>query len=214
MLSAIVLILLVTLAGSVRQIVVLRERVRTLHAQAMTDTLTGAFNRRHMEASLRAAIERSRRSGECASLLLLDVDRFKDVNDAFGHAEGDRVLADLANVVQRRLRSVDALFRAGGDEFAVLLSGARFADAWSVAEDLRDLVQRARLLYDCEISISVGIAELARDHSLADWVAVADTALYRAKRQGRNRVVGTPQIAARRTESAASGGHVRTANAS
>lgn len=182
--------LVAALAGAAVHIVLLRRRVQALREESITDTLTRAFNRRHMETSLRAAIERSRRSGERASLLLVDVDCFKSVNDTFGHAEGDRVLVDLASVLQRRLRTLDALFRVGGDEFALLLSGARFADAWTVAEDLRERVHRARLLYDCELSISIGVAEVVGDQSISEWTAVADAALYRAKRNGRNRVGG------------------------
>jgi hypothetical protein len=88
-----------------------------------------------MHTTLTAAVERRRRSGDRASLLMLDIDRFKDINDALGHAEGDRVLKCLVALVGQRMRKVDALFRAGGEEFILLLSGTRFTDAVSVAED-------------------------------------------------------------------------------
>src|SRR5205085_1452500 len=109
-----------------------------------------------------------------ASLLLFDIDRFKDINDAFGHAEGDRVLKALAALIGERLRSLDALFRAGGEEFAVLLAGARFADAWLVAEDLRALVEGANVVAGTHVSISIGVAELEPEQAVADWISEAD----------------------------------------
>src|SRR5262245_5167264 len=119
---------------------VLHTRVRVLQAQAVTDPLTGAFNRRQLDIALAAAVERRHRPGERASMLLLDIDRFKDVNDAFGHAEGDRVLQDLVVLMQQRFRALDQVFRAGGEEFLVLLPATRFSDAFDVAEELRELV--------------------------------------------------------------------------
>jgi diguanylate cyclase (GGDEF)-like protein len=176
---------------------VLERRVRALEEQAITDPLTGAFNRRQMHTTLAAAVERRRRSGEHAALLMFDIDRFKDINDALGHAEGDRVLKSLVALVGQRVRKVDALFRAGGEEFVLLLSGTRFADALSVAEDLRRLVQDARLVAGAHVSISIGVVELAHEQSASDWIEEADAALYRAKRAGRNRVAGRYGAAAR-----------------
>jgi diguanylate cyclase (GGDEF)-like protein len=171
-------------------VAVLQRRVLALEEQVVTDPLTGAFNRRQMHSTLAAAIERRRRSGERAALLMFDIDRFKDINDALGHAEGDRILKSLVALVGQRVRKVDALFRAGGEEFVLLLSGTRFADALSVAEDLRRLVQDARLVAGVHVSISIGVVELAEEQSASDWIGEADAALYRAKRAGRNRVAG------------------------
>jgi diguanylate cyclase (GGDEF)-like protein len=182
-------ILLLAAAGI--RISVLHDRVRALEAQAITDPLTGAFNRRHMQHVLTGAIERRRRAGEHASLLLFDVDHFKDINDVLGHAEGDRVLISLVTLVGQRTRKLDALFRVGGEEFVLLLSGTRFADALAVAEDLRVLVQDARLVAGGQVSVSVGVVELAQEQSASEWIEEADAALYRAKRAGRNRVAGT-----------------------
>jgi diguanylate cyclase (GGDEF)-like protein len=151
-----------------------------------------------MLAALAAAVERRRRTGERASLLLIDVDGFKEINDALGHAEGDRVLKDLVALVGQRLRKVDALFRAGGEEFALLLSAARLADAVIVAENLRRLVQDAGLVPGRRLSISIGAVELGQGQSVADWIAEADPAMYRAKRAGRNRVAARSAAAASR----------------
>lgn len=184
--ALIVLLAAVALAGI--RIAILQRRVRTLQAQVIRDPLTGAFNRRHMQATLAAAVERRRRGSERASLLFIDVDRFKEVNDVLGHAAGDRVLKDLVALVGQRLRKLDALFRVGGEEFALLLTGASLSQAVAVAETLRALVQDAALLPGRRLSISIGVVELGQGQSVPDWIAAGDAALYRAKRAGRNRV--------------------------
>jgi len=187
---ALTIILSAAIAGAGIRIAVLHRRLRVLEADVIRDPLTGAFNRRQMHLTLAAAVERRRRSGERASLLLLDVDCFKDINDTFGHTEGDRVLKELVALIGQRLRRLDALFRAGGEEFVLLLSGARLTDALSIAEEVRTLVQDSCLSEGRRLSISIGVAELAREQTPQEWLADADAALYRAKRAGRNRVVG------------------------
>lgn len=169
-------------------IVRLRADLQRLAEQAITDPLTGAFNRRHMNVCLLTAIERRQRTGEPASLLLFDIDRFKEVNDALGHLAGDYVLKGLVGLVNRRARTLDALFRTGGEEFALLLANAPAADALAVAEDLRARVEQAVLLDGRTVSISIGVTELRDGQSAQDWIEEADEALYAAKRAGRNRV--------------------------
>ena len=173
--------------GTVR-LRMLREHIRRLEAETVTDPLTGAFNRRHLDTCLVHAMERRNRLGEPASLLLFDVDRFKEVNDALGHATGDDVLKRLVKGVIRRTRRVDVLFRIDGEEFAVLLAGATGADALAVGEDIRACVEAARLLSARAVTISIGVSELAGGQSARDWITEADEALYAAKRRGRNRV--------------------------
>lgn len=191
------LLLVTALAATGIRVAILQNRVRTLAEQAITDPLTGAFNRRHMDQILATVVERRRRSGERASLLLLDVDRFKEINDSLGHDEGDRVLKTLVALIGQRMRKVDTLFRTGGEEFALLLSGAKFADALSVGEQIRRVVQDARLVAGRQVSISIGVVELGYEQSSADWLAEADAALYRAKGAGRNCVAGRYGDAAR-----------------
>jgi diguanylate cyclase (GGDEF)-like protein len=186
------IVLTVAAAAAGARVAVLHARLRTLQSEAITDPLTGAFHRRQLDATLSAAVERRRRTSERASVLLLDIDRFKNVNDTFGHAEGDRVLQALVALMQQRFRKLDAVFRTGGEEFVLLLPGTRFNDAFAVAEELREMVLDAGLLPGCDISISVGVAELAIEQSARTWIAEADSALYRAKRAGRNRVAGRP----------------------
>jgi diguanylate cyclase (GGDEF)-like protein len=184
-----VVLVVVVMAGGVT-IATLVQRLRTLERQAVTDPLTGAFNRRHLDVCLRTAIERRARFGESASLVLLDVDRFKDINDRFGHTAGDAVLKALVRLARRRTRTLDLLFRTGGEEFALLLSGTRLNAALAAAEQLRDFVAASRLIDGHAISISLGVSELRDGQSPLDWLGDADRALYYAKRAGRNRVAG------------------------
>lgn len=171
-------------------IAALVDRVRTLERQAVTDPLTGAFNRRHFEICLRAAIERRRRFSETASLVVFDVDCFKEVNDRFGHTSGDAVLKALVVLGKRRARSLDLLFRTGGEEFALILSGARVDAALGFAEEFRAAVAASLSIEGHAVSISAGVSELRQGQSPLDWLTEADRALYRAKTGGRNRVAG------------------------
>jgi diguanylate cyclase (GGDEF)-like protein len=179
--------LLLALATAGMRLMVLRARVRLLEGLAVTDPLTGAFNRRHLDQCLVTAIERRARLGEGASLLLIDVDRFKQVNDTLGHPAGDHVLRSIAAIVRSRARRVDALFRAGGEEFALLLAGADLHDATKVAEELRAAIERAPLAEE-DLTVSIGISDLRASHTSEGWMQEADAALYLAKRAGRNRV--------------------------
>jgi diguanylate cyclase len=169
-------------------IVKLVDRLRTFERQAVTDPLTGAFNRRHLERCLGVAIERRIRFGEPACLVLFDVDRFKDINDKLGHCAGDAVLKALVVLIGRRARKLDVLCRLGGEEFALLLSGTTAAPALVIAEQIRALVARSRLIDGHAISISVGVGELREGQSPSEWIDDTDRALYHAKGCGRNRV--------------------------
>jgi diguanylate cyclase len=186
------LILLAVLAGvviaaavTIRQLV---DRLHTLERQAITDALTGAFNRRHFNECLRMAIERRTRFGEPACLLLFDLDRFKEINDGLGHLAGDAVLKGLVVLARRSIRTLDLLFRTGGEEFALLLPGTNARGALEAAEQLRAVVAAWQPIEGQSISISVGVSELRSGQSAPDWIGAADLALYEAKRGGRNRV--------------------------
>lgn len=176
--------------------IALRDRERRLVEQAITDPLTGAFNRRHMDFSLANALARRDRTGEPASLLLIDVDYFKRVNDTFGHPVGDTVLKRLVALMSTRGRRLDVLFRAGGEEFVLLLPATRQAGALAAAEALRAEVAAADLLPDgARLSISIGVSELTRLQSASAWIEDADRSLYRAKQGGRNRVSASRGLA-------------------
>ena len=165
---------------------------RRLIDQAITDPLTGAFNRRHMQTRLEEAIERGRRAGAAASLLLLDIDHFKRVNDAFGHEAGDHVLKELVALIRERSRKSDLLFRLGGEEFLLLLADTPAPAAMTVAETLRESIARAHFPVAKAVTVSIGVSALEPADSVDSWVKRADVALYAAKEAGRNRVVERP----------------------
>jgi diguanylate cyclase (GGDEF)-like protein len=169
-------------------IAVLYDQRRTLLGQAITDPLTGAFNRRHLDCCLTSAIVRQHRTGEPVSLLMFDVDHFKRINDTLGHAAGDAALKALVALVSARARKLDVLFRIGGEEFILLLPATTRSGAVAVAEEVRALVVGAAVVDGGRLSISVGVSELQKGQSASDWIRDADAALYRAKQDGRNRV--------------------------
>jgi len=167
---------------------------RRLLEQAITDPLTGAFNRRHMEARLAEAPEVLRRHGSPSALLLIDVDHFKRVNDELGHKAGDGVLKGLVSVVRSRSRAVDVLFRMGGEEFVLLLPGTTEAEAAAVAEDIRGAVEEVGLAAR-PVTVSIGVAGLEPGDSAESWIRVADAAMYAAKEAGRNQVARRGRMA-------------------
>lgn len=162
------------------------ERSRQLWAQAVKDPLTGAFNRRYMTEQLNGAVERA--SWMTASLVVVDIDCFKSINDRFGHVAGDTVLLGVASLARRLSRDSDLLFRMGGDEFALYLPGAGKAAALNLSERLRSAIEHAKLLKDCPITVSIGVAEIQAQDDTEAWIHRADEALYEAKRGGRNRI--------------------------
>ncbi|HEX5063836.1 MAG TPA: diguanylate cyclase [Kofleriaceae bacterium] len=172
----------------------LAEANTRLAQLAVTDGLTGLYNHRHLHERLSLEVERSQRSGLPLSLLMLDVDHFKQFNDTFGHPAGDEVLRQLARVLNDTRRANDVVARYGGEEFAVILVDTAKFTAAKVAErvreriaahDFSDAAQRAG-----KISVSIGVATFPDDGVDAEGlVRSADTALYAAKRAGRNRVV-------------------------
>jgi diguanylate cyclase (GGDEF)-like protein len=164
------------------------EQSRRLKGMAVTDSLTGAFNRRYLELQAMRCLNDWTRFQRAASLLLLDVDHFKLVNDKFGHGVGDEVLTKLVELLQDRLRKVDVVCRLGGEEFAVLLSETSYGRASYVAEELRAVVERASILPEGNLTISIGVCDVTQVQDLEQWLKLADAALYQAKRNGRNRV--------------------------
>ncbi len=179
------------------------ETARARFAQRMIelssyDSLTGLLNRRVLEERARAEIDRARRYNHPVSLLLLDADHFKSVNDRSGHAEGDRVLVELARQVRSTLRTIDSVGRWGGEEVAAVLPETGSAAAGLAAERLRRSVAEAPELSRHGVSISVGVAEVQPDETFESALRRADEALYVAKNSGRNCVrvaAGSPFLA-------------------
>jgi diguanylate cyclase (GGDEF)-like protein len=177
----------IALAATVRA-AALQRRVWRIESLSPIDPLTGALCGKHLDRSLTATIERHRRTGEPASLLLVDVDRLTTLNEAFGRAEGDRALRHMVALVLRRLRAIDTVMRPGEDEFGIVLSNANLAAALIVADDLRALIASASLIDGGHLSISVGVSQLQEGENVAAWIADSTSALHLAKRLGRNRV--------------------------
>lgn len=159
---------------------------------AITDGLTGLYNRRYFMERLEEEIQRARRYLAPASLLLLDLDLFKGINDRFGHLVGDKVLQTLADML-KRLRATDFAARYGGDEFCVLLTNTDLPEAELVANRLCETVAAQVAIAVAEripaVTISIGIAQCSEATPTGeDWIALADDALYQAKKAGRNQV--------------------------
>lgn len=166
------------------------DMLRTL---SITDPLTHLHNRRHLMEMVEKEFQRASRKGAHLSLIILDIDYFKKVNDTYGHQEGDRVLTILAEIVRRRLRSYDLAARYGGEEFVLLLPETPVHEAMAIAERLRLEVQEHIFdgsLQGQVITISLGVATYpsSRIESIDSLFRQADEALYRAKQSGRNRV--------------------------
>ena len=191
--GAMMILLLVAAVASAarahRQALALTE---DLHALATTDALTGLPNRRQLMTHIETEVRRADRSGRPLSLALLDVDRFKAINDAHGHPAGDAVLQTIADELRRVTRGGDVLGRFGGEEFAVLMPETGLAKARLAGERLRAAVARRDIDFpdgtSGRVTISVGVALLAGSEGCNHLISRADAALYEAKAEGRNLV--------------------------
>lgn len=166
----------------------LSERIAALEKRVVTDALTGLWNRMHFDSSLDPEIRRSLRHKQPLSLILFDVDHFKDVNDGFGHQVGDQVLCELARVASLAVRTSDRLFRWGGEEFAVLATASGHRGSARVAENLREAVATHGFPGVGRLTVSIGVAEHLASESADEWFHRADVMLYAAKCGGRNTV--------------------------
>lgn len=176
-------------ARGVAELQRLQDRVCELEHLAATDHLTGAWNRAHFERLLATELCRSRQARQPVSLVLMDIDHFKHVNDTHGHSVGDSVLRELVAVVSQVTRSSDMLFRWGGEEFAVLVASSGYRSAQRLADKLCATVAAHVFRGVGRVTITLGVAEHLGDESCEAWFGRLDEALYEGKRQGRNRVV-------------------------
>jgi diguanylate cyclase (GGDEF)-like protein len=166
----------------------------TLHEQSIRDPLTGLHNRRFLEDTLIRELARAKRKTHALSIVLLDIDHFKRINDTFGHGAGDMVLRRLGLVLQAYVRESDIACRVGGEEFALLLPEGPLPIATQRAEDIRKAVSDMTLKHDDQdlgaVTVSLGVATFPDHGTTADaLIRAADQVLYEAKRKGRNRVV-------------------------
>ena len=166
-----------------------RESQGELEKLSLTDALTGLYNRRHLMGTLASEVQRSRRLRRSFSVLLADVDRFKQYNDTHGHLAGDAALLKIAEVFRRTTRAVDCVARYGGEEFVVMLLEANMATATLVAERIRARIAEQDL-GEGKLTVSIGVAEYPDGGDTPEeLIASADAAMYQAKNSGRNQVV-------------------------
>ena len=171
----------------------LRESEERYKQLSVTDSLTGLFNSRHLHERLQAEVERSLRYSRPLSLLVLDCDNFKKINDSYGHLEGDKVLQALAKTIRLCLRSSDSAYRYGGEEFIVIMPEVDISAAQRLAERLRqgfaDECVEAQSGQTISCTVSIGVAEYCPGEGESQLIRRADDANYEAKRQGKNCVV-------------------------
>lgn len=192
---AIAIALLWVLASRLEHIAAAHTRGNLLESQAHTDTLTGIANRRRLDDELERSVARARRSGEPLSAVLIDLDRFKQINDQHGHQIGDRVIIETVQRLGESIREGDLLGRWGGDEFLLLASDADEAAAAELAERCRRTIAEKVISDVGHVTISLGVATLKRDEEPSRLLWRADRALCTAKAQGRNRVIGRSDTA-------------------
>jgi diguanylate cyclase (GGDEF)-like protein len=184
-------ILLATVA-----LALMRERTQRqaqFYAQAaIVDPSSGLFNRPYFQSRLQEELQRSTRQNTPVSLLMLDIDSFKSINDTFGHLAGDTVIKDVADILKSSVRVFDVCARYGGEEFAVVMPGSSLDSATAIAERIRQRIQSYhstdRALSGLRVTVSIGVAESGPLGSVREVIERADAALYAAKRGGKNRV--------------------------
>lgn len=188
------IILLITVSSVIHERVdhARRHHERTLERSATQDSLTRLFNRRHFDLCFQAELQRSQRNGQPLSLIMIDIDHFKAVNDSGGHQTGDMILRAVAGTVKSHTRMTDTLGRLGGEEFGILLPDTDLESAAYVAESLRRVIESLHFDpwpgHDGRVTASFGCACRAMGEDGDELMRRADMALYAAKTEGRNRV--------------------------
>jgi diguanylate cyclase (GGDEF)-like protein len=163
-----------------------RDRLKEM---VSLDALTGALNRRVLRDDLSDAIVGANRNGQAVAVGLLDLDNFKQVNDRSGHEAGDKVLIDLTGIVKDQSRQADRFYRLGGEEFVLLLNQTDRDGAETAMNKLMEMVRAKLRSPQGPVTVSIGVAMLRPDENCSDWLARADQAMYRAKSEGKDRVV-------------------------
>jgi len=180
---------ILVVAGLVRWAWHNEETKEQLYRLATTDYLTGAYNRRHFSKTLHDEVARAKRYGTSLSLISFDLDHFKNVNDRFGHDVGDRVLKDVAGLMERMSRASDTFARMGGEEFIILAPSTNIDEAKLFAEKLRHALENHQIDVVGRVTASFGVAQLGDGEGEEALLKRADDALYNSKYSGRNRWV-------------------------
>jgi diguanylate cyclase (GGDEF)-like protein len=190
--GALAMLVYLSLAAMCCALIVSHQQTLALRRASLTDVLTGWLNRRALHDVATRDFRRCRRTGSAMFFITFDIDHFKAINDRYGHDVGDAAICHVTTLSARVLREYDALFRIGGEEFAVLVVGENAGNVCAMAECLREMVAAAPLIVDgapAPMTVSVGVAALeTHDHKWEDILRRADEALYHAKQHGRNRV--------------------------
>ncbi len=168
---------------------IITEQQKMLEDQAITDPLTGLYNRMLLQDTLEKAIQKNHHVDSPMTLIALDLDHFKLVNDELGHAGGDRVLRSVGNFLKSHIRSTDKVFRIGGEEFLILLFNTNADDGLKLAEMLRGNFASQSLIQERSLTVSIGLATLQTGEDWEKWMKRCDEKLYQAKLDGRNLVV-------------------------
>lgn len=176
------------------------SELKKINEELFTDALTGLYNRRHFEDLMKTEVEMSIRHGDDNSLILIDIDFFKNINDTFGHDAGDFILKEVANMMTLQLRNTDILCRVGGEEFIVLCKRVKAQEALDIAEKLRVAVEKQQHFFQeqaINVTISLGVAtipDLKKTITTAEFYKYSDLALYASKHSGRNKVTHYNEI--------------------
>jgi len=168
---------------------IINKQYKALGQQAITDKLTGLFNRLILQDSLEQAIHQTNRANTTSTLIIMDIDHFKAINDELGHDTGDHVLTQLGAFLKDSFRGSDKVFRIGGEEFLILLNNTDEANSIDVAEKIRKGVEKLPLIPDRTVTVSLGVAGMGSVKDWKQWMKICDERLYEAKNTGRNKVV-------------------------
>lgn len=161
---------------------------KRLNYLAKRDRLTGVYNRHKIEEVLNLELNRANRYDLKFSILILDIDYFKEVNDTYGHNKGDQVLKKMCNLIEKNIRDADTLGRWGGEEFIIIAPETNIEKSFKLANKLRKIISQYNFIKDKKVTVSIGLAEYENNYSIDEIISRADQALYKAKNNGRNRV--------------------------
>jgi len=169
----------------------INKLVENLEKHAIYDPLTQCFNKKEIEILLEKSLKEALRYNKPLSIMMLDIDFFKKVNDTYGHLAGDIILKEVANIIKSTIRNSDICGRFGGEEFIVVLPNTKLSGAMRLAERIRENIEKNKFVFKNKkipITISIGITSASKNDSLFSLIERADEALYEAKSKGRNKV--------------------------
>lgn len=187
-LASLVWFLLFQIRRIEQQNIKIKDNEERLEVMAKTDHLTGMYNRRAFYEAAKYQLTKAEENKTLLSLVLMDIDHFKKINDIYGHDEGDRVLEAMATILSSMTREGDMVARYGGEEFILLLPGSSMEQSYQIAERTRERISKeVSVRNNQKITISLGVAEYVHEESIDTLIKRADEALYKAKGAGRNR---------------------------